>query len=201
MARCQAGLSVLCSVTADSVPSLVCSRASPVGDKSKASCNWLFGCLSAIRNTSYSPLHLTPIRRPFGPSGLVALLCPLLTSASRSGSLAASSVRPVRTRSRPPEVSSTAFRAQPPNLRSAPLMDMDFMVSGPLVRCSRLYSVPVHRLAHLLHASFRHCLTTMPLRFANPSPPSGWVRTSTSKLLNTLGSPPNRQGRVRDPPL
>ena len=188
-------------MTADSVPSLVCSRASPVGDKSKASSNWLFGCLSAIRNTSYSPPHLTPIRRPFGPSGLVALLCPLLTSGSWSGSLAASSVRPVcvqrtgkpvRTRPRPPEVGSTVFRAQPPNLRSAPLMDMDFMVNRPLVRCSRLYPVLVHRLAPLLHASFRHCLTTRPLRFANPSPPSGWVRTFTSKLLNMLGSPQGR---------
>src|ERR1035441_5335103 len=38
-----------------------------------------------------------------------------------------------------------------------------------------LYSVFVHRLALLLHASFRPRLTTTPLRFANPSPPSGWV--------------------------
>jgi hypothetical protein len=26
-----------------------------------------------------------------------------------------------------------------------------------------------------VHASFRPCLATTPLRFANPSPPSGWV--------------------------
>src|SRR5208282_1447984 len=38
-----------------------------------------------------------------------------------------------------------------------------------------LYSVFVHRLALLLHASFRPRLATTPLRFANPSPPSGWV--------------------------
>ena len=31
------------------------------------------------------------------------------------------------------------------------------------------------RLAPLLHASFRPRLATKPLRFANPSPPSGWV--------------------------
>ncbi len=37
------------------------------------------------------------------------------------------------------------------------------------------YPVLVHRLAHLLHASFRPRLATTPLRFANPSPPSGWV--------------------------
>src|ERR1700691_3655048 len=35
---------------------------------------------------------------------------------------------------RPPEVSSTAFNAQPPNLQPAPLMDMDFAVLCPLVR-------------------------------------------------------------------
>src|SRR5262249_47760541 len=39
---------------------------------------------------------------------------------------------------RSPEVSSTVFHAQPPNLRSASLMDMDFVVPRPLVRRSRL---------------------------------------------------------------
>ena len=38
------------------------------------------------------------------------------------------------TRSRSPEVSSTAFRAQPPDLQPVPLMDMDFAVSGQFVR-------------------------------------------------------------------
>ncbi len=38
------------------------------------------------------------------------------------------------TRCRPPEVNTTAFRTQPPNLRWALLMDMDFAVIGPLVR-------------------------------------------------------------------
>ena len=37
------------------------------------------------------------------------------------------------------------------------------------------YPVLVHRVATLLHASFRHRLATTPLRFANPSPPSGWI--------------------------
>lgn len=53
----------------------------------------------------------------------------------------------------------TAFRAQLPNLRFASLMDMDFVVIGPLVRRSRLYPVFVHQLALLLHASFRPHLT------------------------------------------
>jgi len=36
-----------------------------------------------------------------------------------------------------------------------------------------LYPVLVHRLASLLHASFRPRLATTPLRFAITSPPSG----------------------------
>lgn len=41
---------------------------------------------------------------------------------------------------RSPEVSSTAFRAHPPDLRSAFLMDMDFANAGGLVQRSRLIS-------------------------------------------------------------
>ena len=37
------------------------------------------------------------------------------------------------------------------------------------------HPVLVHRLVRLLHASFRPRLTATPLRFANPSPPSGWI--------------------------
>jgi hypothetical protein len=44
------------------------------------------------------------------------------------------------TRSRSPEVSSTAFRAPPPNLRSASLMEMGFATTGPLAPRSRLIS-------------------------------------------------------------
>ena len=35
---------------------------------------------------------------------------------------------------RSPEVSSTTFHAQPPDLQPVPLMDMDFAVCCPLVR-------------------------------------------------------------------
>src|ERR1051325_11571121 len=64
---------------------------------------------------------------------VMTYICPLLTSAPRSGHLSTASVTEA-TRSRSPGVSSTVFRAQPPNLRFAPLMDMDFAVSRPLVR-------------------------------------------------------------------
>jgi len=77
---------------------------------------------------------------PFTPwqgnrSGLrrCRLLRPLLTSALRFERLTAPSVANPRHRGRPPEVSSTAFRAQLPDLRFASLMDTDFAVSWPLV--------------------------------------------------------------------
>ena len=79
------------------------------------------------------------------------------------------------TYSRSPEVSSTAFHAQPPDLPSA--FDgyglRDHLPARPALHAS--YPVLVHRLARLLHASFRPRLAATPLRFANPSPPSGWV--------------------------
>ena len=78
---------------------------------------------------------------------------------------------------RSPEVSSTAFDAQPPDLPPVPLMDMGFAVICQLTRHRRpRHPVFVHRLAPLLHASFRPRLTTTPLRFAMTSPPSGCQR-------------------------
>ena len=76
---------------------------------------------------------------------------------------------------RSPEVSSTAFGAQPPDLPPVRLMEMSFAIIGSLAPHRRPhYPVLVHRLAPLLHASFRPRLTTTPLRFAITSPPSGW---------------------------
>src|ERR1700732_1148124 len=99
----------------------------------------------------------------------------MLTSALRSGCLSAASVA-AATQSRSPGVSSVAFCAQSPDLRFAPLMDMDFAVSSPLVRHSRLVS------------GFCPSTRTFALRFlqtpprggspcvlASPSPPSGWA--------------------------
>src|SRR5271170_7284205 len=45
-------------------------------------------------------------------------------------------------------------------------------------RTQASYPILVHRHTPLLHASFRPRLTTTPLRFANPLPPSGWIRDS-----------------------
>src|ERR1700675_1335186 len=76
-----------------------------------------------------------------------------------------------------PEVSSTAFGAQPPDLPPVPLREMGCAVTGQLARHRRPpHPVLVHRLAPLLHASFRLHLATTPLRFAMTSPPSGCQR-------------------------
>src|SRR6516164_9134650 len=80
------------------------------------------------------------------------------------------------TQRRPPEVRPTAFAARPSDLPPRPLMAVDFAINGSLVRPGRpRYPLLVHRAAVLLHAVFRPHLAVTPLRFANPSPPSGWI--------------------------
>src|ERR671923_1227701 len=84
--------------------------------------------------------------------------------------------RVAATQHRPPEVRPTAFAARPPDLPPRSLMTVDFAIICSLVRPGRpRYPVLVHRAAALLHASFRPHLAMTPLRFANPSPPSGWI--------------------------
>jgi hypothetical protein len=136
-----------------------------------------------------TPGRFSPFGRVSRSSGPTTrgVLRPLLTSASRSEALASPSV-PRGTRCRPPGVSSTAFRAQPPDLRSALLMDMDFAVTCPLVRRSRLRSgsCPSAR------AFAPRFLQTPPrddaLALRYPSPPSGWEGTFTPQLSNMLGT-------------
>ena len=80
------------------------------------------------------------------------------------------------TQRRPPEVRPTAFTARSPDLPPRPLMTVDFAISCSLVRPGRpRYQMLVHQAAALLHAVFRPHLAMTPLRFANPSPSSGWI--------------------------
>jgi hypothetical protein len=105
------------------------------------------------------------------------------------------------THSRSPEVSSTAFRTQPPNLQPAPLMDMDFAVSCQLVRhrmplirflyigsyvCSTLLSDP---------ASRRRPCASLSLHLHQVV-----KRTFTFELSNMLGTQ-RRKGRHYRRPL
>ena len=111
---------------------------------------------------------------PHEPRRRQDLLRRLLTSAPRSDRLPTASVADA-TRRRSPGVSAAAFRAQSPDLRVAPLMDMDFAVSRPLVRHARLLSgsCPSTR-------TFAPCFFQTPPRgggpciITRPSPPSGW---------------------------
>ena len=94
------------------------------------------------------------------------------------------------TRSRSPEVSSTAFRTQPPNLQPVPLMDMGFAVIGQFARhcmpqirflyigsyvCSTLLSDP---------ASRRRPCASLSLHLHQVV-----KRTFTFELSNMLGTP------------
>jgi hypothetical protein len=100
---------------------------------------------------------------------------------------------------RSPEVSSTAFRTQPPEFTTRAL-DGYGLRSHMSTRPPRYASYPVlvHRLVRLLHTSFRPRLAATPLRFANPSPPSGWVGDLHPQAVNhalrevTSDRPPTR---------
>src|SRR5512135_949454 len=80
------------------------------------------------------------------------------------------------TRCRPPEVSSIAFTAHPPDLQPQALDGYGLRgQSSARPTWAASYPVSVRQVAALLHASFRPRLAATPLRFANTSPPSGCV--------------------------
>lgn len=96
------------------------------------------------RSASAMAASCSPLQ-PFGPSGIPS---PPMPSADSSTAVRESydplSPDPGKRR-RPPGVSPAAFRAQPPDLRFAPLMELDFALSSPLVRRSRN---PIYRTLH-----------------------------------------------------
>ncbi len=65
-------------------------------------------------------------------------------------------------------------------------MDMDFAICRPLVRPGMPHPISVRQVAALLHASFRRHLAMTPLRFANPSPPSGWIEDFHLQAIEQL---------------
>ena len=82
-----------------------------------------------------------------------------------------------RTHARPPRLSSSTFTTHQPDLLHKHLMDGGLRCDWPTrPTCTAYYPIPVRPVAALLHASFRPRLATTPLRFANPSPPSSWIR-------------------------
>ena len=153
-----------------SVPSAPALRASPLAPARKVSSSSVFCRMARARSPLYLPFHRSGLRRVAPPTMPSADFCAAISDALRP--LSPDS----RTRRRPPEVRSTAFAARPPDLPPRSLMTVDFAIICSLVRPGRpRYPVLVHRAAALLHASFRPRLAMTPLRFANPSPPSGWI--------------------------
>jgi hypothetical protein len=148
-------------------------EASPRPGIGKSNVSWDGGRFVVMRLPSYLPSPSTPSRGPFGPSATeAALLRPLLTSAPRSGSLAAPSV---------PKDTAQISWGKPRSLPRTPAgftvlaFDgyglRDVLPARPTNAAS--YPVSVRRVAISLHASFRRSLAVPPLRFTRASPPSG----------------------------
>ena len=142
-------------------------------------------------------LLATSTVRAFGgalpPTMPSADFCAAVRSPCGSLSLVAETQR------RSPEVRPTAFAARPSDLPPRPLMAVDFAIRCSLVRPGRpRYPLLVHRAATLLHAVFRPHLAMTPLRFANPSPPSGWIEDFHLQAVvhtrHTTQSPARRPG-------
>src|SRR5207302_7241051 len=129
-----AGLSVPRFPSDDSVPSLEAVGASLLLSSRKANTTWFFCRLSSMSRAAYSPLPLPSLRRTVW----AFVRCRTTTPAAdfcRPVRMDRSTLSPdSRTNGRSPEVSSTAFRTQPPELQPVPWMDMDFVVTSQLVR-------------------------------------------------------------------
>src|SRR6266851_471832 len=165
-----AWLSTLVFAVRASVPSMPELRASPVATACKVISSSVFCRIARPRSPFYLPFHRSGLHRVAPPTTPSADFCAAVRPPCGGLSLVA------ETQHRPPEVISTAFAARPSDLPPRPLMVVDFAISSSLVRPGRpLYPLLVYRAAALLHASFRPRLATTPLRFANPSPPSGWI--------------------------
>ena len=100
------------------------------------------------------------------------------------------------TRCRSPAISSTAVRTRPPDLRSASLMDVGFVVCCRLVRRSRLLSGSCPSARTFAPRFLQTPRRRGALAVRYPSPPSGWERTLTSKLSNMRGVQQKPRARV-----
>ena len=185
-----AGLSGSCSAAAGSVPSSPAVGASPLPSDAKARCVcWIFRRFPSASRTSYRPSW------SFGPSPRQpGLLCPLLTSAGRSGASRHPQSRIRDTR----QIS----RGKLGNLQCTPVGSTAAMLDGNGLR-GRLparpvapasYPIFVHRAASSLWllsdpASRRRPCQSLALHLHQVG-----RRTSTSKLPNMLGTPTKKGG-------
>ena len=166
------------------VPSPAIPAASLRWRASKANSSWIFRRLTLMSRGAYLPLPLPPCGDRSGLRSVPLSQALFTTTPSADFCCAFGSPHDLQSRLRDnaadlPREASIAFGAQASDLRFAPLMDMDFAVSCPLVRRSRLVSASCSSARTLAPRFLQTRLTATPLRFAHPSPPSGWVRTFT----------------------
>ena len=192
-----AELSIIRLVPDDSVPLPTLFGASPLSSSAKARSNWIFCRLSPMRGACLLALPFTPLTKGnrLGLHPEVEITLPAADFCTAVGGSREPLSHDFVTPGRSPDISPTAFRTRPPDLPPAPLMDMDFAIICFLVRHGRpQYPVLVHWPMRLLHASFRPHLAVTPLRFANPSPPSGWIGDfhpqAAENVRRTKRSPP-----------
>ncbi len=171
-----AGLSVPRFAASDSVPSPSGLGASPLRSSGKANCIWFFCRLSLMSRAAYSPFPLCPLSTPFGPSSL----CTSTTPDADFCRTDQDDLHHPQSRIRDlPQISRGKFDRLPCIAAESTFCALDgyglretrparptltpyirFLFIGSHV-CSTLPSDPASRRS--------------PLRFANPSPPSGWV--------------------------
>ncbi len=153
---------------------------------------WFLCRLPSMSRAAYSPLPLPSLQRTvwaFVRATPAADFC-------RPVRMNHSTLSPdSRTDRRSPEVSSTAFRTQPPDLQPAPLMDMGFAVIGQFAR---------HRMPHIrfLYIGWHVCCTLLSDPVSQGRPCASLLLrfhqvvegTFTPELSNMLGTPKRSPG-------
>ena len=173
--RLSPGFRFCASPSNDSVPSAELLGASLLLVSVKANSSWFFCRLSLMSCAAYLPLPLASSRRTVRA----------FTHTARATTPSADFCSPVRlphcSLSRDSTTREQISRGKFDRLPRTTAGFTTSVLDGYGLRCHlparptpyASYPVLVHRLAPLLHASFRPRLATTPLRFANSSPPSG----------------------------
>ena len=126
-----AWLSTLVFAVRASVPSMPQLRASPVATVCKVISRSVFCRIARPRSPFYLPFHRSGLHRVAPPTTPSADFC--VAVRPPHGDLSPD----FGTRRRPPEVTSTAFAARPPNLPPRTLIVVDFAIGCSLVRPGR----------------------------------------------------------------
>ena len=202
-----AGLSGSATATTGSTPGSRAIGGSPLSLSSRASSRRVFCRSPVTRCQSYLPLPIVrafdhrfrlglSVAPPFGWSASLALPTSWPTMPS------ADSCAPIRSPCgflssfrNGTQVSPGKFN----RLHRTPAGSTGLVLDGCGLRNSlparptrcASYPVSVRQVAALLHTSFRRHLAMTPLCFANPSPPSGWMRDFHPQAIEHAGHTTN----------